>query len=197
MENAPGRKRELSTEEVQDAQIGLLEWELEEREKRYGIESLTGLKRREVLESALEQLLKTGERRKVGDSLILIDLDNFKQVNDTLGHKRGDEVLKRIANLLNGPTRSTDMLARYGGDEFMVLLPNTSEGDALGVAEKLRAILDADEELQKLKVTASLGVCSSAVSKATDIATFIHHADMAMYDAKHGGKNHVAAYKGD
>ena len=196
MEKSPRPKRELSKEEIQDAQIGLLEWELEEREKRYGIEPLTGLKRREVLERELKQLLKTGERRKTGTSLIFVDLDNFKKVNDEMGHQKGDEVLKRIANLLNGPTRSTDMLARYGGDEFIVLLPNTSEADAFTVAEKLRIALDADKELQKLDVTASLGVCSSEVSKATDVATFIHHADIAVYDAKHGGKNRVAAYKG-
>src|SRR3989344_1386515 len=109
MEKSPRPKRELSKEEIQDAQIGLLEWELEEREKRYGIEPLTGLKRREVLERELKQLLKTGERRKTGTSLIFVDLDNFKKVNDEMGHQKGDEVLKRIANLLNGPTRSTDM----------------------------------------------------------------------------------------
>jgi diguanylate cyclase (GGDEF)-like protein len=195
----PRQKRELSKEEVQDAQIGLLEWELEDREERHGTDPLTGARRREVLIHELDQSLKRihaekGGHRKEGISIIFIDLDQFKQVNDALGHPAGDRVLKRAADLLRGPIRATDMLARYGGDEFVVFLPNTNEEHALIAAEKLRTALENDAELRNLGVTASLGVCSSDASEATDPETFIAHADEAALAAKRGGKNRVEVY---
>jgi diguanylate cyclase (GGDEF)-like protein len=186
-------------EEIQDAQIGLLEWELEERDTQHGIEPLTGARRREVLVRALDQSLKRihgeGEHRGEGISLIFIDLDRFKQVNDTHGHLTGDKVLQKIAGLLQGAIRGTDMLARYGGDEFAVFLPNTNEEHALRIAEKLRAALADDPELKDLGITGSFGVCSSDVSTATDSKTFIKQADEATYLSKRAGGNKVEAYK--
>ena len=182
----------------QDAQLGLLEWEMEEREKQRGIDPLTGARRREVLVDMLDQSLKRiheeGEHRKEGISLIFIDLDRFKQVNDTHGHLAGDKVLKRVAELFKNSVRATDVLARYGGDEFAVFLPDTSEEHAVGIAEKLRASLDNDTELKGFGVTASIGVCSSEVSTATDSERFIKHADGASYLAKRSGGNRVEVY---
>lgn len=149
---SPRKKRELSREEEQDAQIGLLEWELEDREERHGIDPLTDARRREVLIKA--------------------------------------------TNLMRSQIRATDMLARYGGDEFVILLPNTNQEHTLVAAEKVRAALDTDEELNSLGVTASIGVCSSDVSDATDPETFIKHADEAAYKAKQSGKNRVEVYSG-
>ena len=168
MEEFPKSRRELSKEEVQDAQIGLLEWELEDREERYGLDHLTGLKTLKVFEQELERSLKmirgemeehrTGVEPLKEVSLVFIDLDHFKEVNDTLGHTAGDDVLKKAAEHMKSAVRGTDLLARYGGDEFIALLPNTSEKHAVIVAEKLRATLDSDPELKKLGVTASIGV---------------------------------------
>lgn len=198
---SPRKKRELSREEEQDAQIGLLEWELEDREERHGIDPLTGARRREVLIHELGHALKRiraekSEHRKEGFSAIFIDLDQFKQVNDTLGHSVGDKVLIKATNLMRSQIRATDMLARYGGDEFVILLPNTNQEHTLVAAEKVRAVLDTDEELNSLGVTASIGVCSSDVSDATDPETFIKHADEAAYKAKQSGKNRVEVYSG-
>ena len=182
----------------QDAQIGLLEWEMEEREKQRGIDHLTGARRREVLVDMLDQSLKRiheeGEHRKEGISLIFIDLDRFKQVNDTHGHLEGDKVLKRVAELFKNSIRATDMLARYGGDEFAVLLPDTGEERAVIIAEKLRTVLVNDSEISGFGVTASIGVCSSGVSTATDSEDFIGHADKALYLAKRTGGNRVEVY---
>ncbi len=199
MEEFPKPKRELSKEEVQDAQIGLLEWELEERDRHHGIEPLTGAKRREVLMQALDQALKGihkegGKRRREGVSLVFIDLDKFKQVNDTRGHAVGDGVLKRVAELLKGSVSGTDLVARYGGDEFAVLLPDTSEEQAMTIGEKLRAALDDDAELKGFGVTASVGVCSSETSTAIDSENFIKHADEAAYVSKRAGGNRVEVY---
>ena len=196
--------RERSTEEIQDAQIGLLEWELEEREERYGMDHLTGARKREVLIQELDQslqMIRGGiqehregvEPLKVA-SLIFIDLDKFKQVNDTKGHLVGDGVLKKVTGLLKGALREEDLLVRYGGDEFVVFLSHTDEKGAMIAAEKLRVALDNDSELKGFGVTASLGVCSVDASTATDSETFIKHADEAAYVAKRAGGNRVEVY---
>ncbi|MFA6414565.1 MAG: GGDEF domain-containing protein [Candidatus Paceibacterota bacterium] len=185
-------------EKEKDAQKGLNEWEKEERDTQYGIEPLTGLKRREVLVYILDQSLKKireeGKHRKEGISLIFIDLDKFKQVNDTHGHSAGDSVLIKVAELLEGAVRGTDIVARYGGDEFAVLLPDTSEENAVIIAKKLLTVLDNNTELN-FGVTASIGVCSSEVSTANDARDFIKHADEAGYVAKRAGGNRIEVYK--
>jgi len=179
--------------------------EIEGIHTQHGIEPLTGTRRREVLVKEVDHLLSLvrGGRKDMREgadflkeiSLIFIDLDRFKQVNDTRGHLVGDSVLKRVAELLGGALREEDMLARYGGDEFVVLLPGADEDNAVGVAEKLRKALDSDPEIKSFGVTASIGVCSSEVSTAEDTETFIKHADEASYVAKRAGGNKVEVYK--
>ena len=204
MEEFQKQRRELSKEEVQDAQIGLLEWELEERDRQHGIDPLTGARRREVLIHELDRLLPIIRREKQEQrtgveplkeiSLIFIDLDNFKKVNDTKGHLAGDNILKKVTELLKGALREKDILARYCGDEFTALLLNTGEEGAMITAEKLRAALDNDSELKSVGVTASFGVCSSNVSTAIDSENFIKHADETAYLAKRAGGNKVEVY---
>ncbi|MFZ3044114.1 MAG: GGDEF domain-containing protein [Minisyncoccia bacterium] len=214
MEEFPKPKRELPKEEVQDAQIGLLEWELEERDKQHaaeleeqdrmhGIDHLTGAMTRKAFEARLAKTLESirgngqneeqrqGEKKIKEASLIFIDLDNFKPVNDTLGHLSGDQVLKKAASLLQGTLREEDILGRLGGDEFVVLLIDTDEKGATVAAEKLRAALDNDSDLKELNVTGSIGVCSSSASGAETSEELIKNADDAAYAAKHGGKNQV------
>ncbi|MFZ2167284.1 MAG: GGDEF domain-containing protein [Minisyncoccia bacterium] len=183
----------------QEEQKGLEE-KIGDLEERIGIDPLTGARQRDVLFAELDQMLKrihepTGEHRKEGVSVIFIDLDNFKKVNDKFGHGTGDKVLIKVAGLLKGPLRDSDILARYGGDEFVVLLPNTNEEHALVVAEKLRTVFE-DQDLSVLGVTASIGLCSSDLSSAADSKTFIDNADKAAYAAKDSGKNAVRVYHG-
>lgn len=170
-----------------------------QQDKQLGVDPLTEVRRREVLVHTLDQALKrihaeTGEHRKEGVSLLFIDLDNFKQVNDTRGHVTGDEVLKKVASLLKESLRGTDLLARYGGDEFAVFLPDTNEEHAFLIAEKLRAALAGNSKLKEFGVTASFGVCSSDASTATDAENFIKHADEAAYLSKRAGGNRVEVY---
>ena len=222
-EKFPKPKRELSPEEIIDAQAGLHRWDKEIQAHEHDLEKglwqwdrevlkeerdtdpLTRLRRPEALNKELDRLLKLlrgeVEQKREGNgtpkeiSVIFIDLDNFKEVNTKLGHLGGNQVLRRVADVLQDPLRrGTDMLARYGGDEFVVLMPNATEEYALKTAEALLKAFDDDEELKKLNVTASFGVCSSEVSSATDSMTFVHHADIAAYQAKEGGKNRVVAY---
>jgi len=200
------KTRELSTEEVQDAQIGLLEWELEERDKQQGIDHLTGASTRKVFEQELEQALRMvrGEVKEKREgveplkevALISIDIDHFKQVNDTLGHPAGDEVLRRVAALLMESVRETDTVARVGGEELMVLLPGADVSVAARHAEELRAKIAelTFSDYPELKVTASFGVISS--DDSTDEKTLYEHADKALYAAKRGGRNRVEIYSG-
>jgi len=205
MESSP--KRELSTEEVQDAQIGLLEWELEHRDAQHGIDHLTGAKNRKVFERELEISLEKvrgekNERRGAGEganqiSLVFVDLDHFKNINDTYGHPVGDAVLKKVSARLIDLVRKTDVVARVGGEEFVVLLQGADETFAAVGAEKFRAEIEKisfdDAGAPGLAVTASLGVASSKAS--TDPKVLYGYADKALYRAKHGGRNKVVVHE--
>jgi diguanylate cyclase (GGDEF)-like protein len=125
---------------------------------------------------------------------LFVDLDNFKQVNDRFGHEAGNEVLKSAAQELGAVVRSTDFAARYGGDEFVVLLVRTGAEGALGVAEKVRARVEAMGrrlDYPEGLVTASVGVAAfdPAVPEKEDVLVV---ADRALYRAKAGGRNRVA-----
>jgi diguanylate cyclase (GGDEF)-like protein len=193
---------------AQDVEIGLHEWNAEvlaeehaRQEEDHGRDPLTGVHTRKFFDTKLAQSLErlgAGEQRTGAASiaeltLIFIDLDNFKEVNDTLGHAKGDEVLKRAAFVLQSSLREGDTLGRYGGDEFVALLPNAGNGGATSVAEKLRAALDRDAELKEHHVTGSIGVAST--KEAISLDAFREQADAAMYEAKKGGRNRVVTYE--
>jgi diguanylate cyclase (GGDEF)-like protein len=124
-------------------------------------------------------------------SLIIIDLDFFKKVNDTCGHEGGDIVLKEVAKILRSNTRSEDCVARWGGEEFVALLPNTSLDDALKVAENLRLLVERAhfEMLPDLQVTISLGV--GAIEGIEPFHMLFRRVDIALYQAKVAGRNRV------
>ena len=183
----------------------LLEWHIEYLEEQHGIDSLTGAKNRKTFERELDQALKMvrgeiNEKRKGAEplkeiSIISIDIDNFKMVNDTLGHPAGDEVLRSIAKLLTASVRETDTVARFGGEELMILMQEAGEGDATHEAEKLREKIEqmTFRDYPELKVTASLGVISSKSS--TDSKILCEMVDKALYAAKRAGRNRVEVYK--
>ena len=154
---------------------------------------LTGLANRRRFENELERHLERCQRHGESGALLLLDLDNFKQVNDTLGHNAGDQLLITIAGLLRRSIRSTDVVARLGGDEFAVLLPDADQDGARRVAELVverigahAATLDGVAR----RVTASVGAVTfrAASEHASDILAL---ADMTMYDAKEAGRNQV------
>ncbi len=176
------------------------------QEKQLGIDDLTGLKNRKEFENELEKSPRAiraweGGRRRVGGeslkevSLIFIDLDNFKRVNDTHGHLAGNDVLKKVAEVLKRSVREADVVARFGGDEFYILLPRANEKDGKAVADKIQTNLKNDPGLNELNVTASIGVSSANVSNPIDSTTLISHADKAAYTAKSVGKNQVEVHR--
>jgi diguanylate cyclase (GGDEF)-like protein/PAS domain S-box-containing protein len=155
---------------------------------------LTGLPNRRRFEQELRMHVEEVARYGPTGALLLIDLDNFKDVNDTFGHKAGDDVLKGIAGLLKRRTRRTDLLARLGGDEFGLLLTRADAAQAATVADELvkalhRHVASLGDE--HLHITASIGVALFAGLSEVEMLAY---ADLAMYDAKESGRNRFALY---
>ena len=149
-------------------------------------DALTGLPNRTLLADRFEQSLRSGTRNSSTTALLLIDLDRFKEVNDTLGHHVGDQLLAQIGPRLAGALRGADTVARLGGDEFAVLLPDVDGlGGALDVASRLRAALAEAFKVEdvELDIDASIGVVISGIH-GNDAQTLLQHADIAMYVAK-------------
>ncbi|MHB1215451.1 MAG: sensor domain-containing protein [Thiobacillus sp.] len=152
---------------------------------------LTGLPNRELFHDRLETALHLAKRNQTPLSLLYIDLDKFKQVNDTLGHPIGDLLLQEVAHRLKHCVRESDTVGRIGGDEFLVLLNGSPQSDqALLIAEKIRAALDRPFDLagQRAHISPSIGVASYPTHSA-DCKQLIRVADEAMYVAKKGGGN--------
>jgi diguanylate cyclase (GGDEF)-like protein/PAS domain S-box-containing protein len=156
---------------------------------------LTGLFNRRHFEQALAQEAERIARYGGPAAVLLIDLDNFKDVNDSFGHKAGDDLLKGVAGLLRQRTRETDILARIGGDEFAVLLPQTEADRAEAVADDLVKALGRRTAVlanQSIRITASIGVAMFENLTDTEVLAY---ADLAMYEAKEAGRNRLAMYR--
>lgn len=154
-------------------------------------DSLTGAGNRRALYKRIAQLIASHKRTGEPMSTILLDLDNFKNVNDRLGHIAGDAVLKRVVATATGRIRATDNLYRYGGDEFIILAISSTEPTACKLAEDIRALVAQDLADLEVAITVSIGV---AEYRQNETATqWLERADKAMYGAKSAGKNHVGA----
>lgn len=154
-------------------------------------DQLTGLYNRRHIEQTIRDEISRSTRYQVPLSLILFDIDHFKKVNDTFGHDVGDNVLRSVAEVLKENTRKSDMAGRWGGEEFLVLLPQTGAELSKKAAEKLRIALEEKHVQQVGRVTASFGVAKFLAGD--DVDTFIKRADLALYDAKRNGRNQVVA----
>jgi diguanylate cyclase (GGDEF)-like protein len=156
------------------------------------IDELTGTKNRRRFNEDLELLFCQADRQVAPLSLIMLDLDHFKEFNDSFGHPAGDEVLHWTGSILRTTVRGHDVVARYGGEEFAVLLPATSASEALDVAERLRSAI-ACRPWAHRKVTASLGVATAGPS-TSDAANLLEQADSALYHSKQAGRNQITHY---
>jgi diguanylate cyclase (GGDEF)-like protein len=154
-------------------------------------DGLTGIKTRRFFWEALTSEWKRASRSGRPFSVVLIDLDKFKEVNDTLGHLEGDLVLARVGRMLEQKCRQSNVVARYGGDEFIILMPETGIEQAQVLAERLRLWLATDPMLEEHRITGSFGVASFPVHGFA-IEDLIRVADTGMYMAKKAGGNNVA-----
>jgi diguanylate cyclase (GGDEF)-like protein len=165
-------------------------------EMRAATDALTGLPNKRALDDNLKRLLAQAGRTAIPMSLILLDLDYFKKINDTFGHERGNEALAAVGIFLRGEVRTSDVAARMGGEEFAILLPDTGREGALQLAEKLRRGLHAVKVtgLQQ-PLTASFGVATYP-DDAVDGDVLMRIADRALYAAKQAGRDRVEAPSG-
>lgn len=159
---------------------------------------LLGIFNRRFLDRRLQEELLRAQRHGLPLSLMLLDIDFFKKVNDTWGHQNGDIVLKHLAKLLVDTLRQTDLVARFGGEEFVLLLPHTHQGDARMLAERLRRTVEqtpvlittSDDGYQELRVTISIGL-SCMRQEGDNCCDMLERADKALYQAKQTGRNRV------
>lgn len=169
---------------------------LEQLTIRATTDPLTQLKNRAVLMQRLEEEFQRSIRHGKALSVLMIDLDHFKTINDAHGHATGDAVLKSAASRCQLALRNEDLIARIGGEEFAVLLPETTAEGALAVADKLRTLIArapiaTDSGL--LQVTASIGIATLSQQEANH-EVLLSHADEALYAAKHAGRNCLRQY---
>ena len=152
-------------------------------------DELTKLPNRRALAQRFLQETQRARRHRAGITFVMVDLDHFKQVNDTYGHLNGDAVLAELASILSTGLRESDVCARYGGEEFALILPETTEGGARVLAERIRAKVAAATFPGGLKLTISVGV--AATEEPALFTQLIDRADQALYAAKQGGRNQV------
>jgi len=164
--------------------------------KLVDIDPLTSLKNRRSLQHELLNEICMHKNNIHKSSLIILDLDYFKKVNDTYGHSMGDEVLVQFSNLLKETVRETDGVYRYGGEEFIILAKNTRLVNAANLAEYLREITEKTLKVEDNPITVSIGVAEVRLEDA-DAATWLDRADNALYKAKEKGRNVVYLARGN
>jgi len=125
----------------------------------------------------------------------MIDIDNFKEINDTYGHKAGDLVIKNVCTTIKSLTRQSDIVARYGGEEFIILLPNTTIIDAAHLSNNIcNRIAELEISIEQHSITLTVSIGISQYDAPQDLESFIHNADTALYSAKRTGKDRVSLF---
>ncbi|WP_160004611.1 PleD family two-component system response regulator [Rhizobium sp. 18055] len=158
---------------------------------------LTGLSNRRYLDNHISTLFNRSMARGRPLSVLIADIDRFKQINDTHGHDAGDDIIREFANRVRSTVRGADLACRYGGEEFVVVMPDTSPEIAASVAERLRSVIETVPFVvkgsgQELQVTASFGIASRTPQVITP-GHLMKQADVALYEAKNAGRNRVVA----
>lgn len=155
-------------------------------------DALTGVNNRRAFEERLQEEVKRAERYKTNCSLLMIDVDRFKEYNDTFGHIAGDEALRAVADLLKSNVRAHDYLARYGGEEFVIILPNTDLAGARIMGERFRRTIQS-ASWKKRMITISVGIASTNGKKHTP-RELLDFSDKALYHAKQSGRNRISIW---
>jgi diguanylate cyclase (GGDEF)-like protein len=161
------------------------------------VDWLTGLYNRRHFESLAQAELARSQRYMRPMTVMMLDIDHFKNVNDTYGHAAGDRVLQALATVVSATKRDADVAARLGGEEFALLLPETTDSAATQFAERLRQqIRDCAPivEGEKLPITVSIGIAGASMTTA-GFQPLLNNADQALYDAKHAGRNRVVVWR--
>jgi diguanylate cyclase (GGDEF)-like protein len=155
-------------------------------------DTLTGLMNRRYIEARLLEEIRRSNRSGAPMSFLMLDVDNFKSYNDEFGHPAGDDALKLVGHVIRQTLRGADVAARFGGEEFSILLPETTADESSAIAERIRANIQ-NTQFPHRRVTASIGIasCSAELCVSADL---ISAADKALYQAKRNGRNRVESY---
>jgi diguanylate cyclase (GGDEF)-like protein len=153
-------------------------------------DQLTTLPNRRQLDDQLDRDIARAHRHRVPLSVLLVDIDRFKAINDLHGHQAGDHALRELASRLSDTVRGGDLAGRWGGEEFLVIAPNTGQDGALELAERCRTVIAGTPFADVGTVTASFGVAT--LTEHEDARSLVHRADIALYRAKDGGRDAVA-----
>jgi diguanylate cyclase (GGDEF)-like protein len=190
--------RNFTTIRMQHAQLEKVNADLQIKQRQLErltrLDGLTGLYNRNTFVELARQELERAQRHGTDTTILLMDLDHFKKVNDTWGHPAGDAVLRHVSAQANATVRSTDLVGRLGGEEFIVLLPGTSVIAARKIAEKLRANLEANTtawEQTTIPTTVSIGIAGTTAAEKRSFDSLYTDADKALYLAKQRGRNRV------
>ncbi|GAB7078398.1 diguanylate cyclase [Megalodesulfovibrio paquesii] len=167
---------------------------LRQMEKNAIIDDLTGLYNRRYIMEALSREYNRVQHTNSTMSILMADLDHFKEFNDTFGHAAGDEALHHVAALLLQGCRHMDRVARYGGEEFLIMLPDTREQKALLVAERIRSIIASQTSLSR-PLTLSIGMAT--YQPGVSLEELLHQSDRALYRAKQNGRNRISMFDKD
>lgn len=165
-------------------------------EKRAQIDGLTGLWNRAYFNDRLPREIASAARSGGALSMVMCDLDHFKKINDTFGHPAGDAVLQGAAKILTGELRSYDIACRYGGEEFAIILPDTTPAQAMATCDRVRAAVEARRwpNYPDIRVTSSFGFASFAPGEQHTPEDWVQAADRALYAAKKSGRNRVVVF---
>jgi len=188
-------KRDLFAEQIGNTAVDTAT-KLVTLEKQSLTDTLTGLPNRRHFDQRLEEEIKRSARTQQPLSLLLLDLDHFKKINDTYGHAAGDKVLTAFAQRIGNVIRGNDIPARYGGEEFAIILPETDHKQALDIAQRVHKEISETQFVaanQKIKLTTSIGLAQldKNMQKPEDLTSA---ADSALYAAKQAGRNQVQTY---
>ena len=160
-------------------------------------DTLTNLYNRRYFDERLGLVTQKSFYEGVALSLVMIDIDHFKKVNDTFGHTEGDKVLREVAGLLRNSVRKKDTVARYGGEEFILILPEAGLEESSMIAERIRRLVEStpfEVNRAHMNLTVSLGISNFPSHRARSKEELVKMADQALYDAKRGGRNRVCIY---
>jgi diguanylate cyclase (GGDEF)-like protein len=190
--------RNFTTIRMQHAQLEKANADLQVKQRQLErltrLDGLTGLYNRNTFVELARQELERAQRHGTDTTILLMDLDYFKKVNDTWGHPAGDAVLRHVSAQANATVRSTDLVGRLGGEEFIVLLPGTSVIAARKIAEKLRTTLEANPttwEQGSIPTTVSIGIAGTSAAEKRSFDSLYSEADKCLYLAKQRGRNRV------
>ena len=173
-------------------EIERLRNQIDELSELVSTDALTGLFNFRHFKTILQAEMDRSKRSGIPTSLVLIDLDHFKAVNDTYGHEIGNRALKHVAEILTGEVRTTDIVCRYGGEEFAVIFPETHLNLAVKVADRIRRHVNDSPLLTddgEIKLTASMGASVYMKTSVLDLVDFVDSVDKYLYEAKQSGRN--------